>query len=345
LGEPAARAIAKDLLDYPQAKASDADQLLPAYLQVTSDTVVEAHDHFSLADVFHARPYYDATSVERGRFLTAQEQVDRQRWLAALRPFVTRQEAKLLTRGVGGMVRWAVKSDYQLHQRVCALLRGMAQSTGLDEFTPVAFVFTSSTEGNHSSCVHDSNITQRGMELGDATLGGSVRLEPDMVYSLFSTVSGRETPFPPHLERDCLTTLALLFTGVSMGLERYASITARPKKLQCRVPPESDSELAGFGLAERGLAWCVKWATDAVIAAVHPGWEPSGKLLEFAQKRRVEILRIGLDALPEATVRRLQQMHYTSTSLKRHPDSETIVQRFTAPDGLERSENGGQESK
>lgn len=86
--------------------------------------------------------------------------------------------------------------------------------------------------------------------------------------------------------------------------------------------------MRAFSLAERGLAWAIKYANDVVIAVAYSGWSPSNMLSAFAEKRQVKILTVPLDALPAEMSRRLQHMHYVSTALKEYPESEKIIRRF-----------------
>jgi len=198
----------------------------------------------------------------------------------------------------------------------------------LDEHTPIVFLFTDDMRNSSSFCVHDSNIVQRNIELQNRAEASRWQMPPDMVYSLFSTRTSTAKLGNVHIERDEVSSMAFLYTRGLMGVDRYEAINRRPARFQCRVPPMSDGDLLDFGLSERGLAWAIKYAQEAVIAVTCPGWKPSPRLEALARQRHVHILTVPLTALPPAMIQRLRYMHFTSTALKRHAGCDAIVGRF-----------------
>lgn len=334
MGTQPALEAARRLLSYPAPTARDAGDAVPAYLHLTSDGLREPPRSFELPDALHCAPYYQRATGERLRWFPSEERERRLEWAGWARPFITRQEAKQLS-GRRGPVRFAARQDYRLHCKVCAQVRDLVRQRypdcpPLDEYTPVAFLFRPAAESHGCGVIHDSNPTQRMIEFGNPA-NSDPDSPPDQVYSLAYTVRGHEEVYPPLLERELLTSLVLLYTGEEMGPDRYAAITRRPRRFQCRVSPEADLLLAPFSEDDREVAWAVQYASRAVIVVHHEGWRPSSRLAAFAFERDVRLLELPLSVLPEAIVERLQLMHYMSTPLKKHPDSERIVGRFLPP--------------
>jgi hypothetical protein len=334
LGVGRALECARRLLEYPAPGLAQAGADLPAYLRLQAGGMLGETERFPLPDALHCVPYYPRALSELDRFCPDEEQQRRLDWVGWTRPYITRQEAKAL-RERGGSVRFAVKQDYRLHREVCTRLRQLIRSRApscpaLDEFTPVAFLFSPPNGRQNEGVIHDSNPVQRRIELGlPATFGRGNA--PDMVYSLYYVVRAGETVHPGLLEREWLDALVLLYTGEEMGPDRYAAITARPKQQQCRVPPGFDPSLMTFRPGERGLAWAVKYAQQAVIVVHYPDWRPSSGLADFAAERGVSLLTLPLDVLPAPTVERLRRLHYMYPALKKHPENERIVGRFLPP--------------
>ena len=113
-----------------------------------------------------------------------------------------------------------------------------------------------------------------------------------------------------------------------MGTKRYTSITKRDKRFQCRTAPYSDPELWGFPLPELGAAWAIKYAQEAVLIAAKDGWIPYPQLLNLAGKKKIEMIRLSLFSFSPETIERMKVLHSTTTSLKRHPEREKILERF-----------------
>jgi hypothetical protein len=202
------------------------------------------------------------------------------------------------------------------------------QSGMLNEYTPLVFLLSEDLDQNVASVVHDSNISQRHIDLGDRDFPYERYPPPDMVYTLFMTVEKTENLWGPHVQRDSLTSVAFLYNRPLMGLDRYGAISKRPARFQCRVPPMADPELREFPLSEKGIAWAIKYAQAVVIVAAYPGWMPSKRLLGFAREKRVEIINRPLSTLPPDMVKRLEHLYFISTPLKKHHEREKIVRRF-----------------
>jgi len=339
LGSKAEDTLSRALLDYPMPTALDVAKNPPQYFEIAEDRIVPGKAGFDLPDVFHANPYGEFISSEsetEGKY-SQSKSFGFTPWFYKVHPVITRQEAKELENNDFGP-RWAVKRDYQLHAHACQIIRQVISREGpadlenseLGVFTPISFIFRNGPEKPRKlTAISDNNLTQRRMDLGD---GDRVHRdgmpEPDSVYSLFATMQELDVLFEEHIMRELITSLTLLFSGPELGLERYAAITQRPKKYQCRVRPQEDSALKAFKYSDLGLAWAIKFAQKQAIAIAYDGWAPSPDIQEFARKQRKQIITLSLDALPDGLTNRLQQLHFISTSLKRHSECERIIARF-----------------
>lgn len=194
------------------------------------------------------------------------------------------------------------------------------------EYTPMAFIFEE-VSGFDWMTVHDSNLSQRNMELGNRDFPFYKHEPPDSVYSVFYTIKKREMLCGGHIYRQEISSIAFLYTK-DMGIKRYKGITKRHERFQCRTIPANDPELYGFSAQEIGAAWCVKYAEDAVIVVAKSGWKPSGQLMDYARKKGVELIILSLDCFSNNVIERLKVMHCTTTALKKHPELEKIVNRF-----------------
>ncbi len=332
--------IAGTLLDYPMPTVKDAAKNPPQYFEITEDRIISSTEKFDLPDVFHANPY--------GEIIPSQNETDMQLhqshssgfvpWLYKVHPVMTRQEVKELDEEIDFGPRWAVKRDYELHSYACRVIRQAVLREGAvdlrDEefgmFTPISFIFCNSTEKpGKLTVISDNNLTRRQIDLGNFDRANRNEMPPpDSVYSLFATMRARYVLFERHIKREMITSLTLLYSGAEMGLDRYAAIMQRPNGFQCRKRPQEDSDLESFTPADLGLAWAIKYAKKQAIAVAFNGWEPSPDIQQFARKQRKQIFALSLDELPEGMTGRLQQLHFISTALKRHPERERILSRF-----------------
>ncbi len=337
LGPEAGDALVRSLLEYPIPTTADAALNPPEYFEIAGETVILSNRDFDLPDVFHVRPYGEPRYSGTDPASPAAEDLSRASWLHSIHPVITRQEAKKLGEKAGDS-RWAVERDYELHAQACTIVRravAREELVGLEgeelgTHTPVVFLFSNDTKRPRKlTLVCDHNATGRQMQLQGRE---HIPLEParasDYVYSLFATTRALESLFESHVEREVITSLALLFSGTGMGLERYAAITRQPRRYQCRIRPQDDPALVAFKPSDLGLAWTLKYARNTTIAVAFPGWEPSQALRKFARRRRKRILTVPLNVLPEDLIQRLTQLHFISNALKTHPDYERIVARF-----------------
>jgi hypothetical protein len=339
LGDKAEGELTRMLLDYPMPTVLDTAKNPPQFFKVTEDRIVPDNAKFDLPDVFHANPYGEVVSSENESEDRPSQpgSVDLGSCLRNVHPVITRQEAKELSEYDFG-IRWAVKKDYELHAHACQIVRQALSRRGqtgeekeeFGEFTPIFFVFCNGPQRPRKhTVISDNNVTQRQMNLGYVRRSNRDRMPaPDSVYSLFATMQEHEVLLDDHIERELITSLTLLFSGAAMGLERYAAITQRPEKYQCRTRPQEDPDLEAFRYPDLGLAWAIKYAQKNAIAVACREWEPSPAVQEFAREKRRQILTLPLDILPGKLAVRLQQLHFISTPLKRHSECERIMARF-----------------
>jgi hypothetical protein len=212
--------------------------------------------------------------------------------------------------------------NHQIHNRI---LRGKE-----DEFTPVVFLFADkqAIDKSYSYTIFDGNLAQRNINLENNDFPFSLNPKPDYVYSLYYTTRKSEYLIIPHIQRENLTSLSLLYTKSIMGIERYQAITNQERRFQCRITPDSDSEVNSFPKSERAVAWGVKYSHDRTIVVAERGWKASPRLAEFAKKKEVKIQTIPLSTYRPDIINRLKRFYFLSTPLKKHPQREQIVRRF-----------------
>ncbi|MEW6600799.1 MAG: hypothetical protein AB1499_07495 [Nitrospirota bacterium] len=198
----------------------------------------------------------------------------------------------------------------------------------MDEYTPVVFIFTNNFKNHGGSAIHDSNITQRKMDLGVPEHSLNSYPPPDYVYSVFHTFSRGDWYYKRHVEKRLLSSITFLYTRHVMGLQRYAAIMKRNARFQCRTHPWSDPEIARFPLQETGAAWAVKYAEHTVIVAAIDSWKPSRELKEYASTKGVRIYTISLSKFKPDFIDRMRNLYFTSTQVKTHPDADRIMERF-----------------
>jgi len=325
---------ARRLLAYPKPTAADAGDSLPAFFTPANGSTLSEAASFPLPDVLHCKPFYPRSRAERTRWAPEDELERRLKWVGWAEPFITRQEAREL-RPSEGRTRFAVAEDYRLHTRVCEQLRDFLRQNRpacppLDKYTPTVFLFANPGPHSHAGLIHDSSPALRRLELGNAA-GLEDLAAQDRVFTVYYTRRGRHVIHPHVIEREQLSSLALLYTGEETGPDRYAVINALPRDRQCRTEPEEDPELSHFPPAERAVAWAVKYADRAIIVIHYEGWTPSLRLLACAAARGVSLVTADLHVLSAELVARLEFMHYISPALKKHPHLARIVTRFVPP--------------
>jgi hypothetical protein len=206
--------------------------------------------------------------------------------------------------------------------------------SGINPFTPVVFILDELVHGGRIESVHDSNRTNRNMELGNTHLITPDSPEPDYVYSVFAIKTSARFTCKNHIRRKRISAILFLYTELWMGVERYERLVSRPDRYQCRRTPDEDKELMVFDYPHRLIACGVKYAEDRVIVVCRDSWEPSPDLETYAKSKGIGIVRVPLTAFSDEFVERLRQFHFVSTPLKKHPDMEAILERYL-PDVFE----------
>jgi len=109
--------LAKSLLDYPYPQFENGTDADPTYFKIGPTGITLAGRPFDLPDLASSSLYWGASSDETGEPSSVHRE-EREYWAQRARPYLTRQEVRSLRKG-GEKTRWAVKSDYLLHDRVC----------------------------------------------------------------------------------------------------------------------------------------------------------------------------------------------------------------------------------
>ena len=203
--------------------------------------------------------------------------------------------------------------------------------TKLHEYTPVVFLLSSEEEIDNSCSfsVYDSNPARRNCDLGNGDFPFDRYPKPDAVYSLYCTRKHySEFTLGGHIERRPITSITTLYTGQSMGVQRYDAITKRTARYQCRKDPAFDPEISSFPLSQRGIAWAVKYAEDVVLVVAARGWRPSAVLADYARTKKIRLSRVDMSGYHKEFLNRLTSMYFISSKLKKHPDHERISNRF-----------------
>ena len=208
--------------------------------------------------------------------------------------------------------------------------RGDLRFLSVDAHTPHVFLFSDRIDECAFSVIHDANLSQRNINLGNDTFPFERHPPPDLVYSLFKAVGRIESSLNGHIRRDWNEALAFLYTRSDMGGESYEAITKKPARYQCRQTPFEDPELADFSHAEKFVAWPVKYAERAVIVVAHCGWSLPEKLARFAREKNIKMIIVPLDTLSPSLVRRLRSTHFISMAMKKYPGLSNLLQRFVA---------------
>jgi hypothetical protein len=235
--------------------------------------------------------------------------------------------------GMGDGIRWKATIRARAMEEKALYVRkrrGELRFLSVDAYTPHVFLFSDRIDECAFSVIHDANLSQRNINLGNDSFPFERHPPPDLVYSLFKAVGRIESSLNGHIRRDWNEALAFLYTRSDMGVERYEAITKKLARHQCRQTPFEDPELADFSHAEKFVAWPIKYAERAVVVVVHRGWSLSEKLARYARNKNVKVIIVPLESLSPSLVRRLRTTYFISTALKKHPGREKLLQRFVA---------------
>jgi hypothetical protein len=235
--------------------------------------------------------------------------------------------------GMGDGIRWKATIRARAMEEKALYVRdrrGDLRSLPIDAYTPHVFLFSDRIDDCAFSLIHDANLSQRNINLGNDSFPFDQYPAPDLVYSLFKAVGRIESSLNGHIRREWNEALAFLYTRSHMGVERYDAITKKPTRYQCRQTPFENPELADFSPAEKFVAWPVKYAERAVVVVAHRGWSLSEKLARYARNKNVKVIIVPLETLSPSLVRRLRTTYFISTALKKHPGREKLLRRFVA---------------
>ena len=235
--------------------------------------------------------------------------------------------------GMGDGIRWKATTRARAMEEKALYVgkrRSDLRSLSIDAHTPHVFLFSERIDDCAFSVIHDANLSQRNINLGNDSFPFERHPPPDLVYSLFKAVGRIESSLNGHIRREWNEALAFLYTHSHMGVERYEAITKKPVRHQCRQTPFADPELTDFSHAEKFVAWPIKYADRAVVVVAHGGWSLSEKLARYAREKNIKVIIVPFGTLSPSLVRRLRTTHFISTALKKHPGRERLLRRFVA---------------
>jgi hypothetical protein len=203
-----------------------------------------------------------------------------------------------------------------------------ARGSRVDPFTPVAYILDENGTHGELCSIHDSNVSQRQIDLENEHTLAARPSPPDFVYSLFLLRKETRYMCHGHIRREEISAILFLCIEPWMGPERYERLVARPTRFHCRSTPDEDPELKGFSYPERLVACGVKYAEEHVIVSAARSWMPSPRLLNFARERKIEIVRRPLSFFSSELLTGMRYLHLISTPLKKHSDREAILRRY-----------------
>jgi hypothetical protein len=244
--------------------------------------------------------------------------------------FVPRRSLGSLEGGIDWKATLAARARGEKGMYVKRRIYSQGSSTGGDEFTPVVFLFTddAAIDTSDSFTIHDANLAQRNLDLGNRAFPFDRHPEADMVFSVYGTTSSTETLLANHIQRESVTSVAFLYTRPLMGPARYRMISRRKPWQQCRSGPDSDPELSQLPKSERVVAWAAKYARDTVLLVSPRGWQAPPATAELMRRRGVRIRQVPISAFRPDFLARLRRLYFLSPELKTHPQRDQIVRRF-----------------
>ena len=89
-----------------------------------------------------------------------------------------------------------------------------------------------------------------------------------------------------------------------------------------------DPDIKPFGYPDKLVAWAVKYAEEKVFVVCETTWRPSSELLAYGDSIGIKIVRSHLSDLAPELVERMRNLHFISTDLKKHPEKQSILERF-----------------
>jgi hypothetical protein len=324
-GNGVAAEIAGRLLSYPAATCADAGDRIPSFGTVTSQGIAPGCCAFDPLDVFEAKPYYQPSSAEVEAFFPPEESVNRSGWGPSPHPLVTRTEACRIA--ATGDNRWSTDANSTHLAHAAALVRWHLAQLPLDppltappdRFTPMAFIWSSESDGDVRS-VDEPNLTRRRMQLGELREGAELPqgVPPaDCIHTLCATRSENAAWWGPMVQYDFASSIATLYSGPETGPARYDAVTSNnPPEMVCRENPSSDRDLARFEKDQVAAAFAVKWARNLAVVAAYTGWQPSPALMEMARARWVRILVVPIEVIPRTLTIRLRRRVFVAKTIR-----------------------------
>jgi hypothetical protein len=331
LGPTVSTRLAASCLTFPKWGVNDlAAGAIPQFGSLTNQGIEPTMTPFSLPDIISCERLYPCSRAEALRFCPPHEAEVRRYWGPGSTPPLTRSEASIV---VSSDERWSVSANYRAMAVAAEIMREegrrLAPDVATDLFTPAIWVFCREGDGNHRSVI-DSNAARRNLQLADLpgvanTLPASNE-RPGEIYTLSATrcVHGVTCPGINH---DIAAAIGLVYTAPQSGPERYQAVTQSGRPIP-RLDPSEDPEIAGFELIERNIAFCIKYATDAVLLAHFQGFQLTAKLEEYAIAQGVQIIRMPLTVIPRYLQIAIQRRIFMSKTMRWHELGERIGDRM-----------------
>jgi hypothetical protein len=304
---------------------------IPQLGSVTNSGIEPIVTPFSAPDITKCERLYPCSRAETLRFYPPREAEVRRYWGPGSTPPLTRSEASIV---LSPDDRWSVGANYRAMALAAEMMREegrrLAPDVATDLFTPAVWVFCREGDGDHRSLLDSNAAYRRTVQISDlpgvASTIEAGNEEPDVIYTLSATrcVHGVTCPGINH---DIVSAIGLVYTGPQFGPERYQAVTESGRPVP-RLDPSCDSEIAGFELVDRNIAFCVKYATGAVLLAHFQGFRPTAKIEEYAKEKGVHIIRMPLRVLPRYLQIAIQRRIFMSKTMRWHGFGDRIADRM-----------------
>lgn len=324
--------LAASCLTFPNWSLNDlAAGAIPQFGSLTNNGIEMKMTPFPLPDITRCERLYPCSRAETLRFYPPREAEIRRYWGPGSTPPLTRSEAAIL---LSPDDRWSVGANHRAMALAAEIMREKGQRLApyvvTDLFTPAVWIFCRECDGDHRSLPDPNAAYRRNLQIPD--LPGvehsvlETDEEPDVIHTLSATrrVHGVTCPGINH---DIASAIGLVYTGPQSGPERHRAVTEGSRPVP-RLDPSCDDEIAGFELVERNIAFCVKYASGAVLLAHYKGFRLTAKVEEYAKRRGVQIIRMPLSVIPHYLQTAIQRRIFMSKTMRWHEFGDRIADRM-----------------
>jgi hypothetical protein len=122
--------------------------------------------------------------------------------------------------GIGDGIQWKATIRARAMEEKALYVRKRRsdlRSLSIDAYTPHVFLFSDRIDDCAFSVIHDANLSQRNINLGNDSFPFDRHPAPDHVYSLFKAVGRIEYSLNGHIRREWNEALAFLYTRSHWG--------------------------------------------------------------------------------------------------------------------------------